>query len=114
MLGAAARSGFSDRRDGPEMPLQQRRWLVCKCWRAISTAETTQARRRKNTDYLLARLKDEMDLDPALHRRRPLSVYRRYLRRGQQYLTAEPSRFTGAVDKVSTEPLHSTPIFFCS
>ncbi len=84
---------------------------VCKCWRAISTASGLRRRRRPaKHGHLTARLKDEMDDRRCISRRRPLPVYRRYLRRGRQYPDSRTSRFTGRSINYP-EPLPRLTIF---
>lgn len=96
-----------------EMPLQQRRWLGLQMLEGDIYSRAYAGEAAQNTDTSLARLKDEMD-DPALHiadaRYQCIAAICDVV---SNTLTAEPSRFTVAVDKIILNRFLGLPIF-CS
>lgn len=90
-----------------EMPLQQRRWLGLQMLEGDIYSRAYAGEAAQNLDTSLARLKDEMD-DPALH-----IADARYqcIAAVSNTLTAEPSRFTRAVDKIILNRFLGLPIF---
>ncbi len=94
-----------------EMPLQQRRWLGLQMLEGDIYSRAYAGEAAQNPDTSLARLKDEMD-DPALHiadaRYQCIAAICDVV---SNTLTAEPSRFTGAVDKIILNRFLGLPIF---
>ncbi|WP_122398932.1 Fe(2+) transporter permease subunit FeoB [Salmonella enterica] len=94
-----------------EMPLQQRRWLGLQMLEGDIYSRAYAGEAAQNLDTSLARLKDEMD-DPALHiadaRYQCIAAICDVV---SNPLTAEPSRFTRAVDKIILNRFLGLPIF---
>ncbi len=94
-----------------EMPLQQRRWLGLQMLEGDIYSRAYAGEAAQNLDTSLARLKDEMD-DPALHiadaRYQCIAAICDVV---SNTLTAEPSRFTRAVDKIILNRFLGLPIF---
>ncbi|EED8353047.1 Fe(2+) transporter permease subunit FeoB [Salmonella enterica subsp. enterica serovar Florida] len=94
-----------------EMPLQQRRWLGLQMLEGDIYSRAYAGEAAQNLDTSLARLKDEMD-DPALHiadaRYQCIAAISDVV---SNTLTAEPSRFTRAVDKIILNRFLGLPIF---
>ncbi|EDR2880162.1 Fe(2+) transporter permease subunit FeoB [Salmonella enterica subsp. enterica] len=94
-----------------EMPLQQRRWLGLQMLEGDIYSRAYAGEAAQNLDTSLARLKDEMD-DPALHiadaRYQCIAAICDEV---SNTLTAEPSRFTRAVDKIILNRFLGLPIF---
>ncbi|ECW8872846.1 Fe(2+) transporter permease subunit FeoB [Salmonella enterica] len=94
-----------------EMPLQQRRWLGLQMLEGDIYSQAYAGEAAQNLDTSLARLKDEMD-DPALHiadaRYQCIAAICDVV---SNTLTAEPSRFTTAVDKIILNRFLGLPIF---
>ena len=74
-----------------------------KCWKAISLSRAYAGEASQHLDAALARLRNEMD-DPALHIAPMRYQYSSICDVVSNTLTAEPSRFTTAVDKIVLEP----------
>ncbi|EAT4241597.1 Fe(2+) transporter permease subunit FeoB [Salmonella enterica] len=94
-----------------EMPLQQRRWLGLQMLEGDIYSRAYAGEAAQNLDTSLARLKDEMD-DPALHiadaRYQCIAAICDVV---SNTLTAEPSSFTRAVDKIILNRFLGLPIF---
>ncbi|EBT5267031.1 TPA: Fe(2+) transporter permease subunit FeoB [Salmonella enterica subsp. enterica serovar Thompson] len=94
-----------------EMPLQQRRWLGLQMLEGDIYSRAYAGEAAQNLDTSLARLKDEMD-DPALHiadaRYQCIAAICDVV---SNTLTAEPSCFTRAVDKIILNRFLGLPIF---
>lgn len=94
-----------------EMPLQQRRWLGLQMLEGDIYSRAYAGEAAQNLDTSLARLKDEMD-DPALHiadaRYQCIAAICDVV---SNTLTAEPNRFTRAVDKIILNRFLGLPIF---
>lgn len=94
-----------------EMPLQQRRWLGLQMLEGDIYSRAYAGEAAQNLDTSLARLKDEMD-DPALHiadaRYQCIAAICDVV---SNTLTAEPSHFTRAVDKIILNRFLGLPIF---
>lgn len=95
----------------PEMPLKQRRWLGLQMLEGDIYSRNYAGEAAQQLDVAEARLKTEMD-DPALHiadaRYQTIAAVCDVV---SNTLTAEPSRFTTAVDKVILNRFLGLPIF---
>ncbi|EAQ0313914.1 Fe(2+) transporter permease subunit FeoB [Salmonella enterica] len=104
-------AGFLADAMAQEMPLQQRRWLGLQMLEGDIYSRAYADEAAQNLDTSLARLKDEMD-DPALHiadaRYQCIAAICDVV---NNTLTAEPSRFTRAVDKIILNRFLGLPIF---
>lgn len=104
-------AGFLADAMAQEMPLQQRRWLGLQMLEGDIYSRAYAGEAAQNLDTSLARLKDEMD-DPALHiadaRYQCIAAICDVV---SNTLTAEPSRFTRAVDKIILNRFLGLPIF---
>lgn len=104
-------AGFLADAMAQEMPLQQRRWLGLQMLEGDIYSRAYAGEAAQNLDTSLARLKDEMD-DPALHiadaRYQCIAAIFDVV---SNTLTAEPSRFTRAVDKIILNRFLGLPIF---
>ncbi|EAP8538162.1 TPA_asm: Fe(2+) transporter permease subunit FeoB [Salmonella enterica subsp. enterica] len=104
-------AGFLADAMAQEMPLQQRRWLGLQMLEGDIYSRAYAGEAAQNLDTSLARLKDEMD-DPALHiadaRYQCIAAICDAV---SNTLTAEPSRFTRAVDKIILNRFLGLPIF---
>lgn len=104
-------AGFLADAMAQEMPLQQRRWLGLQMLEGDIYSRAYADEAAQNLDTSLARLKDEMD-DPALHiadaRYQCIAAICDVV---SNTLTAEPSRFTRAVDKIILNRFLGLPIF---
>ncbi|HER1245856.1 TPA: Fe(2+) transporter permease subunit FeoB [Salmonella enterica subsp. salamae serovar 48:z:e,n,x,z15] len=104
-------AGFLADAMAQEMPLQQRRWLGLQMLEGDIYSRAYAGEAAQNLDTSLARLKDEMD-DPALHiadaRYQCIAAICDV---ASNTLTAEPSRFTTAVDKIILNRFLGLPIF---
>ncbi|EJS3543104.1 Fe(2+) transporter permease subunit FeoB [Salmonella enterica] len=104
-------AGFLADAMAQEMPLQQRRWLGLQMLEGDIYSRAYAGEAAQNLDTSLARLKDEMD-DPALHiadaRYQCIAAICDV---ASNTLTAEPSRFTRAVDKIILNRFLGLPIF---
>lgn len=104
-------AGFLADAMAQEMPLQQRRWLGLQMLEGDIYSRAYAGEAAQNLDTSLARLKDEMD-DPALHiadaRYQCIAAICDVV---SNTLTAEPIRFTRAVDKIILNRFLGLPIF---
>ncbi|EBC5380473.1 Fe(2+) transporter permease subunit FeoB [Salmonella enterica] len=104
-------AGFLADAMAQEMPLQQRRWLGLQMLEGDIYSRAYAGEAAQNLDTSLARLKDEMD-DPALHiadaRYQCIAAICDVV---SNTLTAEPSHFTRAVDKIILNRFLGLPIF---
>ncbi|EHI8089948.1 Fe(2+) transporter permease subunit FeoB [Salmonella enterica] len=104
-------AGFLADAMAQEMPLQQRRWLGLQMLEGDIYSRAYAGEAAQNLDTSLARLKDEMD-DPALHiadaRYQCIAAICDVV---SNTLTAEPRRFTRAVDKIILNRFLGLPIF---
>ncbi|MHC8717496.1 Fe(2+) transporter permease subunit FeoB [Salmonella enterica] len=104
-------AGFLADAMAQEMPLQQRRWLGLQMLEGDIYSRAYAGEAAQNLDTSLARLKDEMD-DPALHiadaRYQCIAAICDVV---SNTLTAEPSLFTRAVDKIILNRFLGLPIF---
>ncbi|HCC1158043.1 TPA: Fe(2+) transporter permease subunit FeoB [Salmonella enterica subsp. enterica serovar Choleraesuis] len=104
-------AGFLADAMAQEMPLQQRRWLGLQMLEGDIYSRAYAGEAAQNLDTSLARLKDEMD-DPALHiadaRYQCIAAICDVV---SNTLTAEPSCFTRAVDKIILNRFLGLPIF---
>ncbi|EHT1012073.1 Fe(2+) transporter permease subunit FeoB [Salmonella enterica] len=104
-------AGFLADAMAQEMPLQQRRWLGLQMLEGDIYSRAYAGEAAQNLDTSLARLKDEMD-DPALHiadaRYQCIAAICDVV---SNTLTAEPNRFTRAVDKIILNRFLGLPIF---
>ncbi|EHW1791721.1 Fe(2+) transporter permease subunit FeoB [Salmonella enterica subsp. enterica serovar Enteritidis] len=104
-------AGFLADAMAQEMPLQQRRWLGLQMLEGDIYSRAYADEAAQNLDTSLARLKDEMD-DPALHiadaRYQCIAAICDVV---SNTLTAEPNRFTRAVDKIILNRFLGLPIF---
>lgn len=104
-------AGFLADAMAQEMPLQQRRWLGLQMLEGDIYSRAYAGEAAQNLDTSLARLKDEMD-DPALHiadaRYQCIAAICDVV---SNTLTAEPNRFTTAVDKIVLNRFLGLPIF---
>ncbi|MGL4726302.1 MAG: Fe(2+) transporter permease subunit FeoB [Scandinavium sp.] len=95
----------------PEMPLKQRRWLGLQMLEGDIYSRNYAGEAAQQLEAAEARLKTEMD-DPALHiadaRYQTIAAVCDVV---SNTLTAEPSRFTTAVDKVILNRFLGLPIF---
>lgn len=95
----------------PEMPLKQRRWLGLQMLEGDIYSRNYAGEAAQQLEVAEARLKTEMD-DPALHiadaRYQTIAAVCDVV---SNTLTAEPSRFTTAVDKVILNRFLGLPIF---
>ena len=94
-----------------EMPLQQRRWLGMQMLEGDIYSRTYAGDASQHLQGSLARLESEID-DPALHiadaRYQTIAAVCDVV---SNTLTAEPSRFTAAVDKIILNRFLGLPIF---
>ncbi len=95
----------------PEMPLKQRRWLGLQMLEGDIYSRNYAGEAAQQLEVAEARLKTEMD-DPALHiadaRYQTIAAVCDVV---SNTLTAEPSRFTTAVDKIILNRFLGLPIF---
>ncbi|EBQ9560170.1 Fe(2+) transporter permease subunit FeoB [Salmonella enterica subsp. enterica serovar Nagoya] len=103
-------AGFLADAMAQEMPLQQRRWLGLQMLEGDIYSRAYAGEAAQNLDTSLARLKDEMD-DPALHIADARQCIAAICDVVSNTLTAEPSRFTRAVDKIILNRFLGLPIF---
>lgn len=95
----------------PEMPLKQRHWLGLQMLEGDIYSREYAGKAANNLEAAVARLNEEMD-DPALHiadaRYQAIAAICDTV---SNTLTAEPSRFTTAVDKIILNRFLGLPIF---
>ncbi|MFO6483855.1 hypothetical protein ACLBR5_05010 [Escherichia coli] len=94
-----------------DIPLKQRRWLGLQMLEGDIYSRAYAGEASQHLDAALARLRNEMD-DPALHiadaRYQCIAAICDVV---SNTLTAEPSRFTTAVDKIVLNRFLGLPIF---
>lgn len=94
-----------------EMPLQQRRWLGLQMLEGDIYSRAYAGEAAQKPGHLPGPSEGRNGRPGAAYRRRPLSVYRRYLRRGQQYPDSRTQPLHRAVDKIILNRFLGLPIF---